>query len=100
MDTKKVVVTLYGENHISYVGDIVVEAPQGMAEEVIGEVIMSQFHRIPEPQWREEEEQGFSINDDSPATVYVTASDEEPSVRLTGDKDGGIRVFIRKKHVC
>lgn len=98
MDTKKVVITVYGENHILYGGDVVVEAPQGMDEGVICEIISSNSHRIPEPNWREVDEWGFSLNDDSPDIVGVADSDQEPSVRLTEDKDGDIRIFIRKKH--
>lgn len=96
MDTKKVVITVYGENHILYGGDVVVEAPQGMDEESICEIIRSNSHRIPEPKWREVDEWGFSVNDDTP-DICVADSDEKPSVRLTEDKDGDIRIFIRKK---
>ncbi len=98
MKTKKVVITLYGENHIHYGGDVVVEAPQGMNDEDIRGIIASNSHRIPVPKWREVDEWGFSVSDDSPDIVGVADSDQEPSVRLTEDKDGDIRIFIRKKH--
>ena len=97
METKKVVVTVFAQNTIVYEGDVVVEAPQGMDEEVIAEVVVSQFHCIPEPRWKEQDEEGVSLNDDTPYT-YVADNAEEPSVILTETKDGEIRLSIRKKH--
>lgn len=98
MDTKKVVIRVYGQNTILYGGDVVVEAPQGMDDEVIAEVIVSQFHHIPEPHWEEQDEEGVTLNDDTPDILGVADDAEEPWVRLTETKDGEIRLFIRKKH--
>jgi|LakMenEpi03Aug12_release.lakeMendotaPanAssembly.Ray.scaffolds.fasta_scaffold1310112_2 hypothetical protein len=98
MDTKKVVIRVYGQNTIFYGSDVVVEAPQGMDNEVIAEVVVSEFHRIPEPHWKEVDEEGLSLNDDTPDVVGVADNAEEPSVTLTETKDGGIRLFSRREH--
>jgi hypothetical protein len=98
MDTKKVVIRVYGQNTIIYGGDVVVEAPQGMDEEVIAEVVVSHFHCIPEPHWKEQDEEGVTLNDDTPDIIGVADNAEEPSVRLTETKDGEIRLYIREKH--
>jgi hypothetical protein len=97
MDTKKVVVKVYGQNYVRYAGEVVVEAPQCMDEEEISELIMSNFHRIPEPDWIEEDEEGVTLSDDCTDIYEVADSDDKPSVKLTEGEDGDIRIFVRKK---
>ena len=97
MNTKKVVVTVYAQNTIVYGGEVVVEAPQAMDEEAIAQVVISQFHLIPEPRWKEQDEEGVSLNDNTPDT-YVADDAVEPSVILTDTQDGKIQLSVRKEH--
>lgn len=96
MNTKKVVVRVYAENHIYYVGDVVVEAPADMSDSDICDIIDRKSHLIPDPCWVEQDEEGLSINDHEPEMVGVPDNDEKSEVRLRTGKDGRIRVFVRK----
>jgi hypothetical protein len=89
---KKFCVTVFGVNTIHYSADIVVEVPADMNEAELIDAIDSNWDKMPEPKWRECDEEGF-CRDPWNASVWALGDgDEVPQVVLLRDENGKIVV--------